>query len=86
MKELTFYQHFKDNESGITIFGVGQEPEPILIVRPLKLNFSAGEIISIEIQGPANAQVSIILIDSADREKFSDTVNLGPDGKEDIQN
>ena len=33
-------------------------------------------------EGPANAQVSIILIDSSDREKFSDTVNLGPDGKE----
>ena len=56
--------------------------EPILIVRPTKLNFAANEIANIEIQGPANAQVSIILIDSADREKFSDTMNLGPDGKE----
>ncbi len=73
---------FQGNESGITIFGVGQEPEPILIVRPIKLNFSAGEDANIEIQGPANAQVSIILIDSADREKLSDTLNLGPDGKE----
>ena len=73
---------FQGNESGITIFGVGQEPEPILIVRPIKLNFSANEEINIEIQGPANAQVSIILIDSADREKFSDTLNLGPDGRE----
>jgi len=73
---------FQGNESGITIFGVGQEPEPILIVRPVKLNFTNGEEVNIEIQGPANAQVSIILIDSADREKFSDTVNLGPDGKE----
>ena len=73
---------FQGNESGITIFGVGQEPEPILIVRPIKLNFSAGEDANIEIQGPANAQVSIILIDSADREKLSDTINLGPDGKE----
>ena len=73
---------FQGNESGITVFGVGQEPEPILIVRPIKLNFSANEEISIEIQGPSNAQVAIILIDSADREKFSDTLNLGPDGKE----
>ena len=73
---------FQGDESGITIFGVGQEPEPILIVRPVKLNFTNGEEVNIEIQGPANAQVSIILIDSADREKFSDTVNLGPDGKE----
>ncbi|MDC0142141.1 hypothetical protein OAK66_01780 [Candidatus Nitrosopelagicus sp.] len=73
---------FQGNESGISTFGVGQEPEPILIVRPTKLNFSASEIINIEIQGSANAQVSIILIDSADREKISDTLNLGPDGKE----
>ena len=73
---------FQGNESGITIFGVGQEPEPILIVRPIKLNFSSGEIIDIEIQGPANSQIAVILIDSADREKLSDTLNLGPDGKE----
>jgi len=73
---------FQGNESGITTFGVGQEPEPILIVRPTKLNFASDEMINVEIQGPVNSQVSIILIDSADREKFSDTLNLGPDGKE----
>ena len=73
---------FQGNESGITTFGVGQEPEPILIVRPTKLNFASDEIVNVEIQGPVNSQISIILIDSADREKFSDTLNLGPDGKE----
>ena len=73
---------FQGNESGITIFGVGQEPEPILIVRPTNLNFVSDEVVKIEIQGPSNAQVAIILIDSADREKLSDTINLGPDGKE----
>ncbi|MDC0211147.1 hypothetical protein OAK30_01625 [Candidatus Nitrosopelagicus sp.] len=73
---------FQGDESGVAVFGVGQEPEPILIVRPIKLNFSGVEEINIEIQGPANAQVAIILIDAADREKFSDTLNLGPDGKE----
>ncbi len=73
---------FQGNEEGITIFGVGQEPEPILIVRPTKLNFAAGEEIKISIQGPPNAQIALIVIDSADREKFSDAINLGPDGKE----
>ena len=73
---------FQGNESGITTFGVGQEPEPILIVRPTKLNFASDEIVNVEIQGPVNSQIAIILIDSADREKFSDTLNLGPDGKE----
>ena len=46
------------------------------------MNFVSDEVVNVEIQGPVNAQVSIILIDSADREKFSDTLNLGPDGRE----
>ncbi|MDA1124865.1 MAG: hypothetical protein O3C04_04370 [Crenarchaeota archaeon] len=73
---------FQGDESGITIFGVGQEPEEILIVKPTKLNFLSNEEVIVEIQGPVNAQISIILIDSTDKEKFSDTLNLGPDGKE----
>ena len=73
---------FQGNEEGVTIFGIGQQPEPILIVRSLKLNFSTGEIAEISIQGPPNAQIGIILIDSADREKMSDSINLGPDGRE----
>ncbi len=73
---------FQGNEDGITVFGIGQEPEPILVLRPSKLNYATGQDASITIQGPPNAQVSLILIDSADREKFSDTVNLGPSGKQ----
>ena len=30
---------FQGNEEGVTVFGIGQEPEPILILTPLKLNF-----------------------------------------------
>ncbi len=74
---------YQNDEEGVTVFGVGQEPQPILIVRPSQLNFAAGQDAEITIQGPANAQVALILIDSADREKFSDSINLGPDGKED---
>ena len=81
--EGTYILHsFQGDNDGVTIFGVGQEPEPILILRPAKLNFASGEDAKISIQGPTNAQVSLILIDSADREKFSDSINLGPDGKE----
>jgi len=76
---LTGYQ---DEEEGITIFGIGQEPEEIIIAKATKLNFSTNENVKISIQGPTNAQVSIIIIDSADREKISDTINLGPDGRE----
>ena len=72
---------FQQDEEGVTVFGVGQEPQPILIVRSPKLNFSSGEIADISIKGPVNSQISLILIDSADREKISDTINLGPDGR-----
>ena len=81
--EGTYILHaFQGEDDGVTVFGVGQEPEPILILRPMKLNFSGGEDVEVVIQGPPNAQVAIILIDSADREKLSDSINLGPDGKE----
>ena len=73
---------YQGEEEGISIFGIGQQPESILVLRPTKLNFASGEIAEISIQGVSNAQVSLILIDSADREKFSDSINLGPDGKE----
>jgi len=73
---------FQEDEEGITTFGVGQEPEAILILKPTKLNFNMNEDVEIFIQSVPNAQVSLILIDSADRERFSDNVNLGPDGRE----
>ena len=73
---------FQEDEEGITTFGVGQEPEAILILKPTKLNFSINEDVEILIQSVSNAQISLILIDSADRERLSDNINLGPDGRE----
>ena len=73
---------FQDEGEGITTFGVGQEPEAILILDPIKLNFPVNENVDILIQGVSNGQVSLILIDSANREIFSDSINLGPDGVE----
>jgi hypothetical protein len=73
---------FQTNGKGITTFGVGQEPEPILILTPLKLNFKINESVDVLIQGVSNGQVSLILIDSSNREIFSDSINLGADGKE----
>ena len=69
-------------ESGITAFGVGQEPRSIIVLRTEKLNFDASQDIEISIQGEPNSQIALIIIDSADREKLSDSINLGPDGRE----
>ena len=73
---------FQGDEEGITTFGIGQEPSSILLVRPVKLNFNVSETIEISIQGDPNAQVGVILIDSADREILVESINLGPDGQE----
>ena len=61
---------FQGDGEGITTFGVGQEPEAILILDPIKLNFGINENVDILIQGVSNGQVSLILIDSANREMF----------------
>jgi hypothetical protein len=73
---------YQGNNDGITTFGVGQEPGAILILKALQLNFPVDEDVEILIQGVPNGQVALILIDSANREILSDSINLGPDGRE----
>ena len=69
-------------ENGITAFGIGQEPRSIIVLRSEKLNFDSNSDVEISIQGEPNSQIALIIIDSADREKLSDSINLGPDGRE----
>ena len=73
---------YQGDETGITTFGVGQEPQAIIILKPTKLNYAVDEDIEIMIKGSSNAQVSVILIDSANREILSESINLGEDGIE----
>ena len=81
--EGTYVLHlFQEVEEGIAVFGVGQEPEAVMVLRSEKLNYNSNEDIEINIQSSPNAQISLILIDSADREILSDTINLGPNGRE----
>ena len=72
---------FQGNEEVVTSFGVGQEPEAILVLKPTKLNYQVTEDVEILIQGVPKAQVSLILIDSANREIFSESINLGANGR-----
>ena len=69
-------------EEGITSFGIGQEPAEIITLKSLKLNYETSDKIEITIQGKPNAQVSLIVVDATDREKISDSINLGTDGFE----
>ena len=73
---------FQGNEQGLSVVGIGQEPQELINVRAAKLNFGSGEIAEFLIQGPSNGQLALILIDASDREKLSESINLGPDGVE----
>ena len=49
-----YYICIQGDGEGITTFGVGQEPESILILKPTKINFSISENVEILIQGASN--------------------------------
>ena len=68
-------------DTDIVLVGLGELPEEKLVAKPDKLNYSGGEILILDIQGPASATVSLLIVDPSDKDKFSDTVILGPDGQ-----
>lgn len=72
-------------DTDIVLVGLGELPEEKLVARPDKLNYSAGETMNLEIQGPASATVSLLIVDPSDKTKFSDTVILGPEGQKKYQ-
>ena len=68
-------------EIDIVLVGLGELPEDKLIAKSDKLNYSQSETLVLEIQGPASATVSLLIVDPSDKNKFSDTIILGPDGQ-----
>ncbi|MCH8859729.1 MAG: biofilm-associated protein, partial [Thaumarchaeota archaeon] len=65
----------------IVLVGLGELPEDKLIIKFDKLNYSQDEILIIEIQGPASSTISLLIIDPSDKNKFTDTMILEPDGQ-----
>jgi hypothetical protein len=68
-------------DSDIVLVGLGELPEEKLVAKPDKLNYSPGETLFLNIQGPPSATISLLIVDPSDKNKFSDTVILGPDGQ-----
>lgn len=68
-------------EVDIVLVGLGELPQEKLIAKSDKLNYSQSETLLLEIQGPASATVSLLIVDPSDKDKFSDTIILGPDGQ-----
>jgi len=72
---------FQGDDAVITIVGLGELPAAQLVAKMDKLNYKAGDVAKIALDGPASATITLLIINPSDQEKISDTVVLGPDGK-----
>lgn len=61
-------------------FGVGVQPVPILTAVLDKLNYQVTDKPIISISGPPSSTMNLVIVDPSDKEKFSNTILLGPDG------
>jgi uncharacterized protein YfaS (alpha-2-macroglobulin family) len=68
------------DQTEIILIGLGELPVEQLIVKTDKLNYAAGSKVIIEIQGPASSTISLLIIDPSDKNKFSESITLLPDG------
>ena len=71
---------FQGAEEAVSVVGIGVQPDPIMIVTTTKLNYSAGDIIDLNVQGEPHSAVSIVVIDDSDQTKISDSVDLDDNG------
>ncbi len=68
------------SETEIVRVGLGELPSPQIIAKFDKLNYASSETAKITIEGPAKANISILIIDPGDKVKLTETVTLGLDG------
>ena len=68
------------DQAEIVLIGLGELPVEQLVVKPDKLNYDAGSTAIFEIEGPPSSTISLLIIDPSDKQKFSDSVTLLPDG------
>ena len=73
------------DDTDIVLVGLGELPEEKLVVKSDKLNYSSGENLILEIQGPPSATVSLLIVDPSDKNKFNDSIVLGPDGQKNYE-
>jgi len=61
-------------------FGVGEIPVPRLTLSMDKLNYQNIDKPIINVSGPATSTLNLVIVDPSGKQKFADTVLLGPDG------
>lgn len=72
---------YQGSNSDILFFGLGETPKEQLQQKMDKVNYKANEVAQVSITGPPNSRLNILVIDPSDKEKFTDSVELGSDGK-----
>ena len=68
------------DDVNIVIVGLGELPQEKIVAKPDKLNYSTSDMALLEIRGPPSATVSLLIVDPSDKNKFTETITLGPDG------
>ena len=67
-------------ETSLSVIGVEENPESILIVKPTQLNYSFGSTVDLKIQGEPHKSVSLVIIDDSFQKKISDSIKLDDNG------
>ena len=79
--EGTYVLHsFQGSETAVSVVGIGEQPEQILIVNTSELNYSVGNSADLRIQGEPFSSISIVIIDDSDKTKINDTIDLDENG------
>ena len=71
---------YQGSESAISVVGIGELPQKVLIVNSIQLNYNSGSPVELNIQGQSNASVSLVVIDESDKTRISDTIDLDDNG------
>jgi hypothetical protein len=68
------------NDQVTAYFGVGENPVPQIIVSMDKLNYQNVDKPAINISGPPSSTLNLVIVDPSGKQKFSDSILIGPDG------
>jgi hypothetical protein len=71
---------FQGAEEAISVVGIGMQPESVMIVNTSKLNYNAGSVVDLNIQGEPHSSVAIVVIDGSDQTKINDSIDLDVNG------
>jgi len=76
---------FQEENTAIVLVGLGELPEANLVAKMDKLNYKAGDMANLALDGPPSSTISMIIVDPSDKTEFTDTIILGPDGKKNYE-